>query len=643
MRWISSARVSRSTGGLRVLAALAFVAAAGCHSLEVTNPNAPDLTRALASGGDVQNLLAGGFNKWYHSFGDVQPGALLDVMADHYESAWGNWGMKQQGWEPRLYSWVNSHTDASDNYRYDIEWPWYQNYAAVVSANLVIEALGNGVKIPGPVDSTNNPMVLAAARFLQGAALANIAIRYDSGYAFDETSDPTKIELVGRDSVKTVALKELDAAISLANGASAPWNIPVNFLDQTTGNWSNTQLAQAANTWAARLLAYFPHNPTENGQVPWAQVESYASKGISSGTPFNMQIMGDGPGTPNSWWNDHLGLGGAIFDWVRVSVRTVCLFQAGYECHRPNDNSDLPFPQSPDYRFNGDDVVGDNCVPAEVASQIQAQDAAAYPLHCSAAGGVGGADFVYLPINSPTWPGYPAGRGYWRFSNVAWTRYFLQGWDFPTSTYATGPLPFVYAAENDLLWAEALVMQNKNLAQAAALINKTHNGRGHLTDITAASTAAQLMAGIQYEAGIELFGVGDIVAWADQRRWAPDLNPTYYTGAAGSGTGENPQTGWTAFGTGLQPGSVRLEPVPQQELTLIGHPVYTYGGSVSGEPPAPPARGASVAEGTRSIFGTTPEGRVITGPGFYNAYADSLLRAQSRNHAAMMASPRQRL
>jgi hypothetical protein len=639
MRWISSARVSRSTGGLRVLAALAFVAAAGCHSLEVTNPNDPDLTRALASGGDVENLLAGGFNKWYHSFADVNPAVMLEVASDHYESAWGNWGMKLMGWEPRLYEMVNLHTDSYDNFRYDIEWPWYQNYAATVAANLVIIAMGNGVKIPGPVDSTDNPMVLAAARFLQGASLAMVALHFDSGYAFDEMTDPTKIELVGRDSVKKAALVKLDAAISLASAAGSSWHIPTNFLHQTSGNWSNTQLAQAANTWAARLLVYFPHNVTENGQVPWSQVESYASKGISSGTPFDMAIVGDGPQTPQLWWNDHTGMANDPFVYNRVSVRTLCLLQAGYECHRPNDNTDLPFPQSPDYRFNGDDVVGDNCVSADNAAAIQAQDPAAYPLHCSAAGSVGGADFAYMPINSATWTTFPAGRGYWRFSNVGFMRYFDQGWDSPN--YAVGTLPFVLASENDLLWAEALVMQNKTLATAATLINKTRVTRGHLPAATAAEGQDSLMAHIRYEDAIELYGVGEGTAWFNARRWAPDLNPTYYAGATGNG--ENPQTGWLPYGQGLQPGTIRLEPVPQQELTLIGHPVYTYGGSVAAEPPAPPARGASVVQGTSSIFGTTPEGRVITGPGYYYMYADSLLRAEARNRRGGMSSLRQRM
>ncbi len=638
MRWISSSRVSRSAGGLRVLTALAFVAAAGCHSLEVTNPNDPDLTRALSSGGDVENLLAGGFNKWYHSFGDVQPGAPLDVTSDHYESAWGNWGMKLLGWEPRTLNnfarMINSHTDAFDNFRGDIEWPWYQNYAAMVSANLVIKAMANGVNIPGPTDNSDNAMVLAGARFLQGAALANIAMRYDSGYAFDETTDPATIKLVGRDSVKKTAQRLLDAAIT-ASPTSATWSIPTNFLNQVGGdNWTAKQLNAVANTWAARLLAYFPHNVTEYAAIPWAQVASYASKGISSGatTPaFNAAIDGDGPGTPNGWWNDHTSISGAVFDWMRVSVRTVCLFQAGYECHRANNNSDLPFPQTADYRFNGDDVVGDNCVPLAIMQAIQAQDAAAYPLQCTTANKLGGADFAYMPINSNTWPGFPAARGYWRFSNVAQMRYYLVGWD-NSPGYAVGPQPFVLAAENDLLWAEALVQQNTNLAQAATLINNSRVTRGHLPAATAAEGKDSLMAHIRYENAIELFGVGAEVAWFNARRWAPDLNPTYYSQPTGSG--DNPQTGWLPYGQGLQPGTPRLLPVPQQELTLIGHPVYTYGGTVADEPPAPPARGI-VVRGGSSIFGTTPDGRVITGPGVYNQIADDLMAQSKRVHTAL--------
>jgi len=625
MERISSARVSRSTGGLRVLAALAFIAAAGCHSLEVTNPNDPDLTRALSSGGDVQSLLGGAFNHWYHAMGDINPSVMVDVAADHFESAWGNWGMKQQGWEPRLYPLVNSHTDASDNYRNDIEEPWYNNYGALVSANLVILALQNGVKIPGPTDSSSNPMILAAARFMQGAALSAIALNYDSGYAFDETTDPATIHLVGRDSVQRTAMTKLDAAIALASGASAPWSIPESFLHQVGEAWSNTQLAQVANYWAARTLAYFPHNATENAAVNWGKVATYASKGISSGTSFDIEIIGDGPGTPNGWWNDHLGIATALFDWTRVNVRVNCLFDATLRCHRPNNGADEPIPQSADYRFNGDDVVGDNCIPL---AEYQAITGAGQPLtHCTAAGGVGGGYFVYLPASGAVWTGYPASRGYWRFSNLAFVRYYDAGWDSPN--YAVGNLPFVSWHENDLLWAEGLVRSGGSFATAAAKINASRATIGHLPALLGTETLAQMVSAIMYERGIQLYGVGPMVPWYDQRRIGPDLNPHYYAAA-----NDSDQTGWTAYGTGLQPSTFRLFPVPQQELSLLGDSTYTYGGVGGSEPPAPPARGAVVARGG-SIFGTTRDGRVITGPGAYNRISDEIMANVKKEHAAL--------
>jgi hypothetical protein len=534
--------------------------------------------------------------------------------------------MKLMGWEPRSYAMINSHTDAVDNFRNDIELPWYNNYGALVSANLVLKALQNGVAIPGPTDTSSNAMIRAAARFMQGAALSMIALNYDSGYVFDETYDPAQgaLPLVGRKSVDSAALVKLDNAISLAT-TTGSWAIPNTFLSQGANPWTNVQLAQIANYWAARTLAYFPHNVTENNAVNWAKVLSYASKGNSSGTPFDAVVGGDGG---NNWWDDYLGIADAFFDWARVSERTVCLFQAGYACHHANDNRQDSIPQTADYRFNGDDVVGDNCVPTDVAAAIKGVDpsGSSYGAHCSAASKVGGADFFYADNQyGATWTGFPASRGYWRYSNVSHVRYFDIGWDGPVT--AQGNMTFVAASENDLLWAEALV-QTGNLAGAAALINNSRVTRGHLPAATAAEGKDSLMAHIRYEKAIELYGIDPYVDWYDARRWAADLNPSY---AIATTPGSNDQTGWLPYGQGMQPGSVRLLPVPQQELALIGHNVYTYGGTTAAEPPAPPARGVAAVRGSSSIFGTTADGRPILGLGDWASTADRMEAAAVRH------------
>lgn len=626
MTRISSARVSRSVGGLRVAAVCAAVAlaAAGCHSLEVTNPNDPDLQRALATGTDMEALMGGAFQKWFYGMTDIAPSVPASVMSDHYESAWGNWGMKLLGWEPRLYGIVNSTTDSYDDFREQYEEPWYNNYGALVAANLTLKAIANGTNIPGPVDASLNPMMIASARFIQGVTMANIALQFDSGYAFDETYDPAgpALKLVGRDSVERAALTKLDAAISLANGAATPWKIPNTFLNQKGADiWSNTMLAQVANTWAARLIADFPKNAAEDASLAsrWATVLTYAQKGISSGTPFDLNSDGDGG---NNWYNLYVAYGDEYQVYIRVNYRTVCLMDPAFWCHRPNNDEIGPIPQSADYRFNGDDVVGDNCISASAAEITYG-----YGSFCSDPSGYGGADY-YWSTSSDEWTGYPASRGYWRFSHVANVRYSTYGYDM--ATCCIGTQPFVLAAENDLLWAEALVNTGGSMAAAAAHVNVTHNGRGHLTDVTGSLTAAQMINAINYEYGVELFATSPMVDWYVNRR-RPNLGTVgpalhYYAVA-----NDSDQTGWTPFGTGLQPNSVHLWAVPAKELTLLVEPIYTYGGPGVSEGVAP-VGGSSLK---RSIFGTTADGRVITGPGKFWDISNALI-AQTKSMAKAM-------
>ena len=113
-----------------------------------------------------------------------------------------------------------------------------------------------------------------------------------------------------------------------------------------------------------------------------------------------------------------------------------------------------------------------------------------------------------------------------------------------------GVAPLVLAAENDLLWAEALVRTGGDLGMAASLINKTRVGRGHLTPATAADGAAGLLADIQYEQDVELLDTGGGLQWFNRRRI-----------------------------DGLQPGTPRHFPVPAKELEIDRLPTYTFGGA----------------------------------------------------------------
>ena len=89
------------------------------------------------------------------------------------------------------------------------------------------------------------------------------------------------------------ALEKLDATIALA-GANT-FTTDAAWADGLT--YTNTQVAQIANTMAAMLIAWYPRDDGETsaaGVVDWARVASYASKGMSTGSPVTFAFVGDG-------------------------------------------------------------------------------------------------------------------------------------------------------------------------------------------------------------------------------------------------------------------------------------------------------------------------------------------------------------
>src|SRR2546429_5956935 len=99
-------------------------------------------------------------------------------------------------------------------------------------------------------------------------------------------------------------------------------------------------------------------------------------------------------------------------------------------------------------------------------------------------GCTGGSDFVWThtkEFGNKT-------RGAWHQSAVGQVRYdsLTTCGDNPQgASTGAGDAPMVLAAENDLIWAEALIRGPANLALAATLINHTRVGRGGLPAATA--------------------------------------------------------------------------------------------------------------------------------------------------------------
>ncbi len=509
-------------------ASVGIVALAGaCRpDLNITNPNAPDVARAVATPGDVRNLIGNSYHTWFFAMQgdgvgacDPCPGIATAVMADNMTMSFGNFGARFNGQEPRLA--YNNSSSASDGYVTSD--PYDGLYGALGAANDGLGAIKRGVKVAvttGAADET--PEFTAFAYLVQGLTLSWESLLFDQGFVVDEDTPTGSAKLQPYTAVNAASLTKYDKVIAAAAGQS--WAIPNSFTPGMT--LTAADLAKFANTMAARTMAYMPRTATEAATTDWTKVLAYAEKGISSGTPLTLQITGD-----NNVWYDLLKYYGESQSWVRTDQRVLQLMDPGQPVEWTSTTPPVPAVASADARL--------------------------------------ASDFTFtakVPFN-------PA-RGVYFFSQYSHTRYFFHSFESETGG-AVGDVPFVLPAENDLLIAEALIRTGGDKVRAASLINNTRVGRGNLPALTGGESTPVLIGAIFYERDIELMDTGAAQPWFDRRR---------IEASAVTPEGVNIGNTWAyKGGSNLQLGTPRHFALPAKELETLGIPVYTYGGA----PPNP--------------------------------------------------------
>ena len=517
-------------------AAVLALAGACNPDLDVTNPNAPDVERAISSGADVRQLIGSSYNTWYLAMQgclttcEPHTGIATGVMADNMTMAFGNFGARFNGQEPRLaFGNTSSNADARVG-----SLTWDGMYSALGATNDGLGAIGRGVRVATSASADDEtPAFKAFAQMIQGLTMGYVALVFDKGFVVTEKTPAGEGELVPYQQVNAAAVASLDSAI--ANSAGQSWSIPTEF---TPGiSLSAANLNRMANTMAARQLAYVPRTSTENKAVNWGKVLAYAEKGISTGaSPFSLQIQGD---NGNTWYDITKGYVERQGSWARLDQRVVQLADPSQPVVWTSPTgTPPPFPNIVDKRFahGTKDSNGD-------IKQV-------------------GADFWFF--NSVP---FDIARGPYFYSQWAPVRYFEHSFSAP-APFST-LVPYVLAAENDLLIAEGLVRTGGDKARAATLINKTRVTRGGLPALTGGSTNNELLGAIFYERDVELFDTGAGQAWFDRRRIDTDI--TYNGIPTGNVWGFR-------GGSNLQKGTPRSLPMPAKELETLGLPVYTFGG-----------------------------------------------------------------
>lgn len=568
-------RISRWFG------AAAVVALGACNDLNVENPNAPDANRALADPNAVEAVASGALRTWFNAYTHLKSAGVLSTQARSFSSSWNNGNLNfyssvdnstaaPADWNRLSRSWQNDPSAAART-SVDAFWGGAPDeggvfrsgvYSALSSANDALTAIRkNNVVIRNPSDTKRAE---SFATFMQGASLMMLALQYDKAYIVDETTDLTTLEYKNRKEVRDAAVAKLQQAITLLKANS--FTTPASWTNGKT--YTNVQLAQIASTMAAMTLAYYPRDNAEVPSVAWSQVATFASQGMSAGTPVDFGFVGDGG---VSWSHEQLIWFGEI-DGGRVSTRVAHLLDpATQKDPWPIAEGGNPRPNSPDKRL-GDGSFGD----------ADTEDAFGTPVKT----GKGGTDFAWSTVGQVFRPD----RGFYHQSNIGFIRYDESGTQDPQAQYGGyGPFPAINATLNDLLWAEALLRQGAGgAAQAAALIDKTRVGRGGLSSAAAAvgnvgsdadgpcmsnnlkakdGTPCTLWAMLLYEKELELMGQGPVVFW-EQRR-LPVI-------VGGGFSGDNSPRRVIA---GLLPGTPREMPVPAKELGVKGEALYTWGGA----------------------------------------------------------------
>ncbi len=508
----------------RLLGPIALIAVFGCNSLDVVNPNAPDARRALSDPAALEAVAGGTLRTWFTGYEGMMAVGPLSTIADSYSSSWNNFFMlyinsQDPDGTRNTRPWKN---DPGAQERAQIEWYWSKYYSAASSASDVLRAIRTDKVIINNPSDTKRAETIAA--FVNGLAHSGIALNYDKGYVIDETVDVTKLQYVDRKAMRDAALAKLDAAIALAN--ANPFSTPAAW---TNGRvYTNTQIARIANTMAAMTLAYYPRDDKEDATVDWARVASYASKGMSSGTPFDFVFVGDGC---SSWCHEVLIWFNAIDSGV-IHTRVAHMLDpvTQKDPYPVGGNSQ---PNSPDLRL-GDGTFGDESI-VDGWGTIPVTPSS-HP----------GTDFSFSHYEI-----FAANRGQYHQSNIGHIRYDLSRNQDPTGIYnGYGPAPVVSATQNDLLWAEGLLRSNGSLTQAATLINNSRVTRGGLSPASAGDGVAELLNKLHYEQEVELLGLGASPYY--NRRRAPN---------------------------GLRPGTPGEMPVPAKELGVRQEALYTFGGS----------------------------------------------------------------
>ena len=476
---------------LRTLALTGLVAVAGtaCADLEVTNLNNPDRDRAISTPGDVENLIAGAYTSVWSVIHYSYPGSAFSTAADAHSSSWGNWGMRDSGWEPRK----TFDNDPAYSYNNIAETPWGGFYGALAAVRDGFLAIEGGIQIGD--QGSDTPRAQAFGKFIQGLSLGYLGLIFDKGFIVDETSDLENLDFVPYTDLFAAGIAKLDEAEAMARGGS--FTLPSEWVG-FDGTMSSDKFARLISSWRARLKSQVGRTQAERDAANWQDIMSDLQAGL--GATEDYASYDDG--STWAWMRDKLHTAG-IAGWSRLDIRT-------YGAADQSGAYQTWLATTPEDRRPFDVDTDDSRV----------------------TGGAPDADGQYIAYigSSP----FPASRGYYHYSNYLDVR-----WSYYSAGFV-GRLPTWDPKERDLLMAEAMY-RTGNPTGAMDIVN-TYRANGGLPAFTDANGTApgarcvpktstgacgDLWEALKYEKRIELFHYGPFTEFMVDRGWGDLVSGTW--------------------------------------------------------------------------------------------------------------------
>lgn len=526
--------VTRRTRFARSLLAVVGGAtlAASCQSLEVTNPNTPDVGAVFGSG---QNLEAALLGSWRAFWGVAQgartnptyPVKQLSILGNEMTSADVADALSAVTAEPRF---------AIDN-RNQGGWtnrkPWYDLYESMASAREAYQAMADqGLKvgvvsaaIPEGADTQRSRVF---AKFMIGVNTIYLGLLFDQAYLTDETTNPSThvYELKPYQQVTENGIRILREAIAEAR-AARDFTLPANLINGQT--YTRDEFIRVMHSYIIRARVYGARTPQERAAVNWGQVLAQLDSGIV---------------TRNFAQQADLTIGATLSTYYQYSY----LQTNG----RTNTRLLGPADTSGEYQRWLARPLGERNQITIVTPDRR--------IHAASGPTAAGTRFGYLATQS-----MPTTNGTYMHSRYRSVRYLVA----PLNNYhSTGLITTMSVDEMKYIRAEALIRLNRQ-AEALPLINPTRVAAG-LAPVTVAGppndracvpkrddgTCGDLFDALQYEKRIDLFPTEALISFADARGWGK-----------------------------LLPGTPIHFPVHGRELELFGFPYYTIGGGGAGSAP----------------------------------------------------------